>query len=662
MKRVGILLLSLALTLALAVPAWAADLVAGPVPAYLDGQGQVMDAGGSTILQGPADKLVYYDGSVLVYQSEDTLRVRRGDGAQRSLGLLACDAVWSQRDGYIYYVRTSAPTTLMRLDPEGLSTSAACKAQSPIEYLRLSMNGLLAEVDGAEYLFIPALSRLAGPDDSVAGQVLLLNEDYEVRLDGDGRLCVLEQGDSQPAEVALNVMCAALSDNIVYYLQAWGANARLMAYTIDAGTSARLYRFDEPMWDQIAVLDGDVLVISKAGAVYRYRLLSGELRVSARLGASLEPTLAANDQIAVLYDLSAGGYDAYVLGASTGGPTATPTPTPTPTPRPTATPNPYPTLSRGARGDAVKRLQQRLKELGYLAGSADGIYGEATQIAVTYLQFDMGLRQTGTADASFQREVLYGDPPTYATYVTLTRGDSGVRVRDLQERLRELYYSKDAVDGYYGSNTAAAVARFQAQKGYKENGDRIGVSQLRALFKSGASKCTEYYTLRRGDEAPVVKHLNQRLKKLGYLTGSATETYSRHTEKAVEAFQAVSGLSETGTADPRTQRLLFEGAAPTPTPTPVPTPLPDTAQAVKNAVVKTMRVWMNNNLNDKYDKAGAVEQLQLQLVSLGYMQRNDVNGVYNEKTVAAVKAFQRDRGLAVNGNANKNTLKAMFES
>ena len=70
----------------------------------------------------------------------------------------------------------------------------------------------------------------------------------------------------------------------------------------------------------------------------------------------------------------------------------------------------------GARGEAVRRLQERLKELGYLAGSADGIYGQATPNGVLYLQFDMGYSQTGTASAQFQKEVLYATrPPTPPT-------------------------------------------------------------------------------------------------------------------------------------------------------------------------------------------------------------------------------------------------------
>ena len=87
-----------------------------------------------------------------------------------------------------------------------------------------------------------AIKRLVGPDVSVSGQQLFSGERYEARLDGEGRLTVLQKGDSQPVEIALNVMCAALDGDTVYYLQAWGENARLMAYQIPQGLSTRLYR------------------------------------------------------------------------------------------------------------------------------------------------------------------------------------------------------------------------------------------------------------------------------------------------------------------------------------------------------------------------------------------------------------------------------------
>ena len=260
MKRLMSACLALALALTLAVPAWAAGPVAGPQPAYVNAWGQVMDSQGHILFQGPADQLVYYDQSLLIYQADDALVVRRSDGSRRSLGLLACDAVWSRSDNCVYYVRTSAPDTLAKLSLTTLTASTACQAAGPIQYLRVGINGLLAEVDGAEYLYIPAIKRLVGPDVSVSGQQLFSGERYEARLDGEGRLTVLQKGDSQPVEIALNVMCAALDGDTVYYLQAWGENARLMAYQIPQGLSTRLYRFDQPMWDQIGVVGGQVFV------------------------------------------------------------------------------------------------------------------------------------------------------------------------------------------------------------------------------------------------------------------------------------------------------------------------------------------------------------------------------------------------------------------
>lgn len=79
-------------------------------------------------------------------------------------------------------------------------------------------------------------------------------------------------------------------------------------------------------------------------------------------------------------------------------PTDTPAPTLTPAPAPTMTPNAeYKTLQQGDRGDRVKELQQRLKELGYLEGEVDGAYGAQTRRAVQRFQYYNGLSQDGIA-------------------------------------------------------------------------------------------------------------------------------------------------------------------------------------------------------------------------------------------------------------------------
>lgn len=56
----------------------------------------------------------------------------------------------------------------------------------------------------------------------------------------------------------------------------------------------------------------------------------------------------------------------------------------------------------GRKGDAVQALQQKLIELGYLTGKADGDYGNMTLNAVSAFQKDAGLPQTGVADGDTQ--------------------------------------------------------------------------------------------------------------------------------------------------------------------------------------------------------------------------------------------------------------------
>ena len=87
-------------------------------------------------------------------------------------------------------------------------------------------------------------------------------------------------------------------------------------------------------------------------------------------------------------------------------PEVTPAPEAEPTPSPTPDMTVYTPLTAGAKGDAVTRLQQRLRALGLLEGSADGIYGAKTADAVKRFQQSEGLEPTGEADAETQRALM----------------------------------------------------------------------------------------------------------------------------------------------------------------------------------------------------------------------------------------------------------------
>lgn len=56
------------------------------------------------------------------------------------------------------------------------------------------------------------------------------------------------------------------------------------------------------------------------------------------------------------------------------------------------------TLSKiGSRGNEVREIQKKLKELGYYKGSVDGIYGTGTQKAVRSFQKNCGITADGVA-------------------------------------------------------------------------------------------------------------------------------------------------------------------------------------------------------------------------------------------------------------------------
>ena len=139
----------------------------------------------------------------------------------------------------------------------------------------------------------------------------------------------------------------------------------------------------------------------------------------------------------------------------------------------------YYSLSSGAAGNAVKKLQQRLNKLGYLSkGKISGSYDDATISAVASYQKAIGLPQTGEASASFQRYIYSKAAPGKGyrlhtgtqEYEALDVGSFGDEVTNLQERLVKCGMMKsDDVEesgGVFDEATREAVAKAQKKMGY----------------------------------------------------------------------------------------------------------------------------------------------------------------------------------------------------
>lgn len=144
------------------------------------------------------------------------------------------------------------------------------------------------------------------------------------------------------------------------------------------------------------------------------------------------------------------------------------------------------TLGQGSTGENVIRLQQRLQELGLSSSKADGIYGQKTTTAVEAAQkllqaAGYDILPDGIAGPK-TLTLLYSEEGENAI-LTLRKGSTGPRVKELQNRLIELGLLKSAADSAYGSRTEKAVIAFQEQMQLQPQ-DGITTPDLWALMNS----------------------------------------------------------------------------------------------------------------------------------------------------------------------------------
>lgn len=122
-----------------------------------------------------------------------------------------------------------------------------------------------------------------------------------------------------------------------------------------------------------------------------------------------------------------------------------------------------------------KKIQQRLKELGYYNGSIDGILGSQSVSAIKRFQRDYGL----TVDGIVGTNTL--------TSLGLNTGSSGnYSVTEIQKKLKNLGYYTGTVDGIFGTKSIGAVRNFQRDYGLTVDGI-VGAKTASALGITNSS-------------------------------------------------------------------------------------------------------------------------------------------------------------------------------
>ena len=269
------------------------------------------------------------------------------------------------------------------------------------------------------------------------------------------------------------------------------------------------------------------------------------------------------------------------------------------------------TLYNGCRGEEVRELQQALITLGFLKGTADGVFGNNTENAVRAFQKKNNLNVDGLAG----------------------------------EKTRELAIGKaDAAKG-----SASQVQPSQ---------NDVSVSQSYAAS-----------TLYNGSKGEDVRQLQQALIDLGFLKGSADSVFGSKTEAAVRAFQKSAGLTVDGLAGTQTRELAVSkasaskgSATPAPVPQSTPVPVQPSSSTIGTAAyhIPAAGALFGNNYDTIHpgDSGERVKILQQALIDTGFL-KGKADGVFGENTQKAVIAFQTRWNLTPDGLAGKKTLQTL---
>jgi peptidoglycan hydrolase-like protein with peptidoglycan-binding domain len=274
--------------------------------------------------------------------------------------------------------------------------------------------------------------------------------------------------------------------------------------------------------------------------------------------------------------------------------------------------------------------------------------------------------------------------PAQAQYVTLRYGNIGEQVQVMQQALTSLGYDTKGVDGKFGRGTEDAVKRYQRSLGLVPDG-LAGNQTLTALYgaagnpggdtpeatqtptvtpapTSNGSSSGSLSTLRYGSKGDAVKTMQDALTKLNYAPGVADGKFGRGTENAVKQFQRNNGLTADGLAGSKTLALLYSQASQGSTPPPdnaTPTPPPATTEPT--ATLAPTQAPSNTTLSRTLRKGYTgddVKLVQELLTNLKYYA-GSISGVYDNATIAAVKAFQANNGLTSDGLAGAKSYAVM---
>jgi peptidoglycan hydrolase-like protein with peptidoglycan-binding domain len=221
---------------------------------------------------------------------------------------------------------------------------------------------------------------------------------------------------------------------------------------------------------------------------------------------------------------------------------------------------------------------------------------------------------------------------------TLIKGMEGQDVLQAQVRLQWYGYYTGLLDGKFGASMYTAVVKFQRRNELTVDG-KIGPSTRAVLFSDnavGKDDPEAVGTLGYGSHGDAVKELQRQLRETYYYTGTIDGIFGSAVTRAVKWFQASAGLNADGKVGSRTKDALYNRTA-----------------RIFNGGIPVRELYQGIR---GYD----VMVLQNKLADMNYNLGYATPGYYDSYTVAAVKAFQANNGLKVDGRATSTLRRYLW--
>jgi len=178
-------------------------------------------------------------------------------------------------------------------------------------------------------------------------------------------------------------------------------------------------------------------------------------------------------------------------------------------------------------------------------------------------------------------------------------------------------------------------------------------------------------TLTLGSRGEEVRKLQQALIDLGYLKGKADGIYGNQTYLAVVSFQHVKKMTEDGLAGKKTQAAVYEAASKSSSSakTEESSKKEESTKTEESSKTDTSSSSSSSSSSGNLfkgdyttirpkDRGDRVKIMQQALIRLKYLS-GKADGIYGDKTLQAVKDFQKASKLNDDGLAGKKTLAAL---